>query len=168
MRCEKPDSGRARHIACRRVRTIASTGSPLAPESFDFVYDAIDTDVHLASISGGTDIVGCFAGGNPNGPVWRGEIQARGLGMDVDVFDDAGRPLRDAAGELVCKRPFPSMPLGFWNDPDGAKYRAAYFEQFPGVWCHGDWVAPHRARRPHHLRPVGCHAQPRRRPDRHG
>ena len=104
------------------------------------MYDAIATDVHLASISGGTDIVSCFAGGNPNGPVWRGELQARGLGMDVDVFDDAGRPLRDAAGELVCKRPFPSMPLGFWNDPDGAKYRAAYFEKFPGVWCHGDWV----------------------------
>ncbi len=122
------------------VRTIASTGSPLAPESFDFVYDAIATDVHLASISGGTDIVGCFAGGNPNGPVWRGELQARGLGMDVDVFDDAGGPLRDAAGELVCKRPFPSMPLGFWNDPDGAKYRAAYFEKFPGVWHHGDWA----------------------------
>ena len=122
------------------VRTITSTGSPLSPESFDFVYRGIKADVHLASISGGTDIVGCFALGNPVGPVWRGEIQARGLGMSVDVFDDEGRPTRDRPGELVCTRPFPSMPLGFWNDPDGRKYRAAYFERFPGVWCHGDWA----------------------------
>ncbi|HUL73016.1 MAG TPA: acetoacetate--CoA ligase [Vicinamibacterales bacterium] len=124
----------------RSVRTITSTGSPLAPESFDFVYRSISHDVHLASISGGTDIVSCFVGGNPNGAVWRGEIQAPGLGMDVDVFDEAGRSLRGEAGELVCKSPFPSMPIGFWNDPSGAKYRAAYFERFPGVWCHGDWI----------------------------
>jgi acetoacetyl-CoA synthetase len=122
------------------VRTIASTASPLSPESFDFVYREIKTDVHLASISGGTDIVGCFVGGNPNGPVWRGEIQVAELGMDVDVFDAGGRPMRGGAGELVCKSPFPSMPVAFWNDPGGAKYRAAYFERFPGVWCHGDWI----------------------------
>ena len=122
------------------VRTITSTGSPLSPESFDFVYGKIKHDVHLASISGGTDIVGLFAGGNPNGAVWRGEIQARALGMKVDVFDESGRSMRGEKGELVCTMPFPSMPVGFWNDPDGSKYHAAYFERFPGVWCHGDWV----------------------------
>jgi acetoacetyl-CoA synthetase len=122
------------------VRTITSTGSPLSPESFDFVYQSIKSDVHLASISGGTDIVSCFAGGNPNGPVWRGELQVPALAMDVDVFDEEGKSLRGVAGELVCKKPFPSMPLGFWNDPDGAKYRAAYFERYPGIWWHGDWV----------------------------
>jgi acetoacetyl-CoA synthetase len=123
------------------LRTITSTGSPLAPESFDFVYRAIAPDVHLASISGGTDIVSCFVGGNPNGPVWRGEIQGPGLAMDVDVFDPGGKPVASGAGELVCKSPFPSMPVGFWNDPDGRKYHEAYFDRFPGVWCHGDWIA---------------------------
>jgi acetoacetyl-CoA synthetase len=122
------------------VRTIASTGSPLAPESFDFVYEHIKPDAHLASISGGTDIVGCFALGNPTGPVWRGEIQCRSLGMAVEVFDDSGRPIRGEKGELVCTKPFPSMPVGFWNDPDGAKYHAAYFAHYPGVWRHGDYV----------------------------
>jgi acetoacetyl-CoA synthetase len=122
------------------VRTMTSTGSPLAPESFDFVYEQIKRDIHLASISGGTDIISCFVGGNPIGPVWRGEIQARALGMRVQVFDDAGQPVREQKGELVCTMPFPSMPLGFWNDPDGQKYRAAYYERFPGVWCHGDYV----------------------------
>jgi acetoacetyl-CoA synthetase len=122
------------------VRTIASTGSPLAPESFDFVYEHIKRDVHLASISGGTDIIGLFAGGNPNGPVWRGELQVRTLGMAVDVFDEHGTPVRGEKGELVCTNAFPSMPVGFWNDPDGAKYRAAYFERYPNVWCHGDYV----------------------------
>jgi acetoacetyl-CoA synthetase len=126
--------------ALSSLRTITSTGSPLAPESFDFVYRAIKPDVHLASISGGTDIVGCFVHGNPNGAVWRGEIQARALGMAVDVFDESGRPVRQEKGELVCTRPFPSMPLGFWNDPDGRKYQAAYFDRFPGVWCHGDYA----------------------------
>src|SRR4029078_4751014 len=124
------------------LRTLTSTGSPLAPESFDFTYRAIKADLHLASISGGTDIVSCFVGGNPNGPVWRGEIQGRGLGMAVDVFDDQGHPVRGEKGELVCTMPFPSMPVGFWNDPDGRKYRAAYFERFPGVWTPGDYAQP--------------------------
>jgi acetoacetyl-CoA synthetase len=96
--------------------------------------------VHLASISGGTDIVSCFAGGNPNGAVWRGELQVPALGMDVDVFDPDGRSLAREPGELVCKAPFPSMPIGFWNDPGDVRYRAAYFDRFPNVWCHGDWV----------------------------
>jgi acetoacetyl-CoA synthetase len=122
------------------LRTMTSTGSPLAPESFDFVYEHVKRDLHLASISGGTDIVSCFVGGNPIGPVWRGEIQCRALGMSVDVRDENGRPVREQKGELVCTKPFPSMPLGFWNDPDGRKYHSAYFERFPGVWTHGDYV----------------------------
>ncbi|MEX0853718.1 MAG: acetoacetate--CoA ligase [Bauldia sp.] len=127
------------------LRTIASTGSPLAPESFDFVYQAIKADVHLASISGGTDIVSCFVLGVPTAPVWRGEIQGPGLGMAVDVYDEAGRPLAAGKGELVCTKPFPSMPLSFWNDGDGARCRAAYFDRLPGVWCHGDFAewTPH-------------------------
>ena len=127
------------------IRILTSTGSPLAPESFDFVYDAIGRDLHLASISGGTDIVGCFVGGVPDKPVWRGEIQGPHLGMAMDVFDEEGRPLASGKGELVCKRPFPSMPVGFWNDPDGTRYRAAYFGRFPNIWCHGDFAewTPH-------------------------
>jgi acetoacetyl-CoA synthetase len=127
------------------VRTMTSTGSPLAPEGFDFVYQKIKRDIHLASISGGTDIISCFVGGNPIGPVWRGEIQALALGMRVDVFDEAGRSVRGEKGELVCTLPFPSMPVGFWNDPDDRRYRAAYFERYPGVWHHGDYVeiTPH-------------------------
>jgi acetoacetyl-CoA synthetase len=132
-------SPRATH-QLQSVRTITSTGSPLSPESFDFVYRSIKDDVHLASISGGTDIVSCFVGGDPTGPVWRGEIQVPGLAMNVDVFDPEGRSLGGEAGELVCKSPFPSMPVGFWNDPGGERYRAAYFERFPNVWCHGDWI----------------------------
>ncbi|CAG0952299.1 MAG: acetoacetate--CoA ligase [Rhodocyclales bacterium] len=123
-----------------RLRAIFSTGSPLVPEAFNYVYDSIKRDVQLASISGGTDIISCFVLGNPVGPVWRGEIQCRGLGMAVEVFDEAGRPVRRTKGELVCLKPFPSMPVGFWNDPDGRKYRAAYFEKYPGIWCHGDFI----------------------------
>src|SRR6185295_6323784 len=100
-----------------------STGSPLVPESFDYVYEHVKRDVQLSSISGGTDLMGCFALGNPTGPVWRGEIQCRGLGMKVEVYDDQGRPVHGEKGELVCTAPFPSMPIGFWNDPDGARYR---------------------------------------------
>lgn len=122
------------------LRAVLSTGSPLAPEGFDYVYRDIKSGVQLASISGGTDICGCFIAGNPIGPVYRGELQARALGMAVRVFDESGRELLGEKGELVCVAPFPSMPVGFWNDPDGSRYRAAYFEKFPGVWCHGDYV----------------------------
>ncbi|HEY4646801.1 MAG TPA: acetoacetate--CoA ligase [Steroidobacteraceae bacterium] len=122
------------------LRTILSTGSPLAPESFEYVYRDIKADVQLSSISGGTDIVSCFVLGSPLLPVYRGEIQCRGLGMRVEIFDDGGHPVVGAQGELVCTAPFPSMPIGFWNDPDGSRYRAAYFERFPHVWCHGDYA----------------------------
>jgi acetoacetyl-CoA synthetase len=122
------------------LRTILSTGSPLASHSYDFVYSKIKKDVHLASISGGTDIISCFALGNPLAPVFRGEIQCRGLGMAVDIYGENGKPLRGAPGELVCTKSFPSQPVKFWNDPDGSKYRSAYFEHFPGVWRHGDWA----------------------------
>ena len=122
------------------LRALLSTGSPLAPESFDFAYDAIATDLQLSSIAGGTDIIGCFAAGNPALPVRRGELQCLALGMAVDIFDDDGRSLIEENGELVCCRPFPSMPVGFWNDPDGKKYHAAYFERFPGIWAHGDYA----------------------------
>jgi acetoacetyl-CoA synthetase len=127
------------------LRTVLSTGSPLAGHSFDYVYRDIKADVHLASISGGTDIISCFALGNPIAPVWRGELQTRGLGMAVEIYDSNGMPVREAAGELVCTRPFPSMPIKFWSDADGSKYRAAYFDRFPGVWRHGDWaeLTPH-------------------------
>ena len=121
------------------LRTVLSTGSPLAPEGFDYVYGSIKRDVCLSSISGGTDICGCFVLGNPILPVWRGEIQCRALGLKVEVFDETGRSVEGKKGELVCTKPFPSLPLGFWNDPEDAKYRAAYFERFPGVWTHGDW-----------------------------
>ena len=121
------------------LRAMFSTGSPLSPEGFDWVYREIKQDILLASISGGTDIISCFVLGNPVLPVYRGEIQCRGLGMAVDVFDDEGKPVRSEKGELVCTKPFPVMPVGFWNDPDGARYRAAYFERFPNVWCHGDF-----------------------------
>jgi acetoacetyl-CoA synthetase len=122
------------------LRLVLSTGSPLSPASFDYLARDVKPGVPVASISGGTDIISCFALGNPLLPVHRGELQAPGLGMAVDVFDEAGQPLRGAPGELVCTRPFPSMPVAFWDDADGAKYRAAYFEQFPGVWRHGDWA----------------------------
>ncbi|HEY2805672.1 MAG TPA: acetoacetate--CoA ligase [Gemmatimonadales bacterium] len=122
-----------------KLRAVLSTGSPLSPEGFDYVYDQVKTDVCLSSISGGTDIVSCFVLGNPAGPVWRGEIQAKGLGLAVEVFDDAGVSLENQKGELVCTKAFPSMPIGFWNDPDGSRYHAAYFDKFPNVWRHGDW-----------------------------
>ena len=124
----------------RNLRAMLSTGSPLSAESFDFVHADIKADMQLASISGGTDICGCFVGGNPLSPVWRGEIQGAMLGMAVDVYDEAGQPLRGGKGELVCVKPFPSMPVMFWNDPDGAKYHNAYFARFPGIWCHGDFA----------------------------
>lgn len=122
------------------LRTLLSTGSPLPPEGFDYVYHAVKSDLALASISGGTDIVSCFALGCPLRPVHRGELQCRGLGLAVAIFDEAGRAVQGERGELVCTAPFPSMPLYFWNDPDGSRYRAAYFERFPGVWHHGDFA----------------------------
>ena len=123
-----------------KLRAILSTGSPLVPESFDFVYGSIKRDVCLSSISGGTDIISCFVLGNPAAAVHRGEIQCLGLGLDVHAFDDEGRSVVGEKGELVCTRPFPSMPVGFWNDPDGRKYHDAYFARFDNVWCHGDYV----------------------------
>jgi acetoacetyl-CoA synthetase len=123
------------------IRTITSTGSPLAPEGFDFVYEHVKPDVHLASISGGTDLCGCLVAGDPTRPVWRGEIQGPALGLDVDVVDEQGNHLDREKGELVCRNAFPSMPLGFWGDDDGSRYRAAYFERIPGVWHQGDFAS---------------------------
>jgi acetoacetyl-CoA synthetase len=123
------------------VRTITSTGSPLVPEGFDYVYGHLKADVHLASISGGTDLCGCLVAGDPTGPVHRGEIQRPALGLDIDVVDDQGASLpAGEKGELVCRNPFPSMPIGFWGDDDGARYRAAYFERIPGAWHQGDFA----------------------------
>jgi acetoacetyl-CoA synthetase len=137
---EKTGLAPGRTFDLTHLRTVLSTGSPLLPESFDFVYRDVKPDVQLASISGGTDIVSCFALGNPLLPVWKGELQCRGLGMKVEIFDDAGHPVSERKGELVCTRPFPSMPVGFWNDPDGTRYHGAYFARFPGAWCHGDYA----------------------------
>ena len=123
-----------------RLRTITSTGSPLLPESSEYVYRDIKESVCLSSISGGTDIISCFALGNPTLPVYAGELQCRGLGMAVEIWDEDGKPLRGQPGELVCVKPFPSMPVGFWNDPDGKKYHEAYFDTYPNVWRHGDWA----------------------------
>jgi len=123
------------------LRTIMSTGSPLVPEGFDFVYEHIKSDLCLSSISGGTDLIACFACGNPTLPVWRGEIQCKALGMAVEALDENGNALPPGEkGELACVKPFPSMPIYFWNDEEGARYRKAYFETVPGVWCHGDYV----------------------------
>jgi acetoacetyl-CoA synthetase len=130
----------ARQFDLGELRMVLSTGSPLAPEQFDYVYAHVKPDVHLASISGGTDILSCFALGNPWQPVRGGELQGAGLGMATQVYDEAGRPVVERQGELVCTAPFPSMPLGFWNDPEARRYRAAYFERFPGVWHHGDYA----------------------------
>lgn len=138
--CRKAGLAPARTHDLASVRLLTSTGSPLAPESFDYVYEAVTPDAHLASMSGGTDICGCFVIGDPTSPVWRSEIQAAALGMAVEVWSDEGHPVQQEKGELVCVRSFPSMPVRFWNDPDGAKYRSAYFERFPGIWCHGDFA----------------------------
>ncbi|MCH8998305.1 MAG: acetoacetate--CoA ligase [Proteobacteria bacterium] len=132
------DPGSSHDLAA--LRTLTSTGSPLAPEGFDYVYRHIKADLCLSSIAGGTDLIGCFVGGNPIGPVWRGEIQKRHLAMAVEVFDQAGKALIGQTGELVCVKPFPSMPIHFWNDPEDLRYRAAYFETYPGVWHHGDFI----------------------------
>jgi acetoacetyl-CoA synthetase len=122
------------------LKQILSTGSPLVPESFDYVYEKVKKDIRLGSISGGTDIISCFALNSPSIPVYRGELQCRGLGMDVDAFDDNGNSVENVKGELVCKSPFPSMPISFWNDEKGEKYYNAYFNKFKNVWAHGDFI----------------------------
>jgi acetoacetyl-CoA synthetase len=138
---EKAGYEPAHHFELRALRMMLSTGSPLAAEQFDYVYRAVKQDIHLASISGGTDILSCFCLGNPWLPVRRGEIQCRGLGMAVEVWNEDGHALVEEQGELVCTRAFPSMPIGFWNDADGAKYQAAYFKRFPNNWHHGDYAS---------------------------
>ena len=138
--CKKADLVPINTHRLDALKTIASTGSPLAAETFEWVYRSISKTAHLASISGGTDIVSCFVLGDPTSPVYPGEIQRPGLGMAVDVWDDEGDPLPSGKGELVCTKAFPSMPIGFWDDADGSKYRAAYFDRFPGIWCHGDFA----------------------------
>ncbi|MCB1307001.1 MAG: acetoacetate--CoA ligase [Leptospiraceae bacterium] len=137
---EQSETRPAAHFHLKQLRAILSTGSPLAPEGFDFVYRDIKSDVQLSSISGGTDLNGCFALGNPILPVYRGEIQCRGLGMKVEIYDDHGAPIRQQKGELVCSAAFPSMPLYFWKDEQGTRYRDSYFDVFPGVWRHGDFA----------------------------
>ena len=132
----RPGSGRD----LSALETLLSTGSPLAPEQYDYVYRDIKEDVALVSISGGTDLISCFAGGQPLAPIYRGELQARGLGMKVEIWDDNGDSVIGEKGELVCTQAFPSMPVEFWNDPDGEKYHRAYFNVFPGIWRHGDWA----------------------------
>lgn len=122
------------------LRCILSTGSPLLPKNYDYVYEEIKKDIQLSSISGGTDIISCFALGNPMLPVYRGELQCLGLGMAVEVFDEEGHTVRETRGELVCTMPFPSMPVGFWNDPEKIAYRRAYFERYPEIWAHGDFA----------------------------
>lgn len=138
----KADIHPGKDFKLNHLNMITSTGSPLSAEGFDYVYTSIKPTVHLASISGGTDIISCFVLGNPWSPVWRGEIQGPGLGMAVDCYNDSGQPIRGTGhkGELVCTRPFPSMPISFFNDPDGSKYKAAYFERFENVWHHGDFI----------------------------
>jgi acetoacetyl-CoA synthetase len=123
-----------------RLRSILSTGSPLSKEGFEYIYREVKSDLQLASISGGTDLNGCFALGNPTGPVYSGEIQCRGLGMKVEAFDETATSVLNQQGELVCTAPFPSMPIHFWDDPDMKKYRSAYFDVYPGVWRHGDFI----------------------------
>ena len=138
--CEAAGLAPAKSHRLASLRTILSTGSPLPDSSFDWVYQSVKSDVQLASISGGTDIVSCFMLGCPTIPIYRGEIQTRGLGMRVQTFNDGGRVVDNQVGELVCTAPFPSRPVSFWNDPDGSKYRSAYFEHFKGVWRHGDFI----------------------------
>ncbi|MCA9244129.1 MAG: acetoacetate--CoA ligase [Phycisphaerales bacterium] len=140
--CEKAEFAPGRECDLSPLRAVLSTVSPLAPEQFDWVYDNVKSDLQLSSISGGTDIISCFMLGNPLLPVYRGQIQCRGLGMDVQAWDENGKPVTGSKGELVCAAPFPSQPVGFWNDPDGARYRAAYFEHYADreVWRHGDFI----------------------------
>ncbi len=128
------------HVNLEGLQSVLSTGSPLAPASFDFVYEHIKSDLQLSSVAGGTDIIACFGAGNPILPVYPGELQCRALGLKVEIFDDDGNAIRQQKGELVCTAAFPSMPIGFWNDPDNSKYEAAYFNRYPNVWCQGDYA----------------------------
>ena len=138
--CKDADIKPGKIANLSKLHTILSTGSPLVDESFDYVYDQVKPDVLLGSISGGTDIISCFALANPMLPVVRGELQCRGLGMDVHAYNPAGQSMVNEKGELVCASAFPSMPVYFWNDPDGIKYQNAYFSTFPGIWHHGDFI----------------------------
>jgi acetoacetyl-CoA synthetase len=137
---EKSGFAPGEQVRLPALKAVLSTGSPLSPSSFDFVYAGIKRDLQLSSIAGGSDLIACFGSGNPMLPVYRGELQCRALGMDVAIFDQDGHPVRGQKGELVCRSPFPSMPVAFWNDPDGSQYHRAYFERFPGVWHHGDYA----------------------------
>ncbi len=139
--CMAEDLTPSQILGDHTLKALLSTGSPLLPEQFSWVYSRVQKDLHLASISGGTDIVSCFMLGNPLMPVRSGEIQYPGLGMDVESWNDEGRPVQQEKGDLVCKSPFPAMPIGFWHDSDGTKYRKAYFSNFKTeVWCHGDYI----------------------------
>lgn len=138
--CRKQDLKPGKTFDLSALSTVFSTGSPLAPEDYDWVYSAIKPDLMLQSISGGTDIVSCFVGGNPWSPVIRGKIQGANLGMDVQAWNELGERVVNQRGELVCAQPAPCMPIGFWNDPNDERYRAAYFERFEGVWAHGDFI----------------------------
>ena len=129
-----------KQVSLSNLNILLSTGSPLAPASYDFVYQKVKEDLQLSSIAGGTELISCFAIGNPILPVYRGEIQCRGLGMKMEIFDDKGESIREHKGELVCTAPFPSMPISFWDDPDNCKYKTAYFNRYPNVWCHGDYA----------------------------
>ena len=143
--CNKAACAPARTHSLASLRMILSTGSPLLPQNFDYIYDAWKVDVHLAPISGGTDICGCFLGGNPLLPVRRGEMQGPMLGMNMAVLDANGAPVVGQTGEFVCRNAHVSMPVGFWGDTDGSRYRAAYFERFPGIWAHGDFAEQRRS-----------------------
>ncbi len=138
--CMKADSSPAKEFDLKALVSIGSTGSPLPPEGFDWVYENVDRNVWLTSISGGTDVCSAFVGGNPLWPVYQGEIQCRALGCRLEAYDESGQPLLDEVGEMVITQPMPSMPVFFWNDPDKQRYRSSYFEEFPGVWRHGDWI----------------------------
>jgi len=129
-----------KEYAIKSLKAVLSTGSPLSVESFEYIYKEVKEDLNLASISGGTDLNGCFALGNPMGPVYAGELQCRGLAMEVEAFDENGKPVINQQGELVCKAPFPSMPIYFWDDPDNKKYHTAYYDMYPNVWRHGDFI----------------------------
>jgi acetoacetyl-CoA synthetase len=140
MNCLKAGIRPKAHFDLDSLKSIGSTGSPLPPEGFAWVYEAVKRDMWLASVSGGTDVVSAFVVGNPTLPVYAGELQCRALGASVDAFDESGQSLIDQTGELVIKKPMPSMPVFLWNDPDFSRYRASYFDMFPGIWRHGDWI----------------------------